>query len=67
MSLRKLDQLDEAMDEAVAAFRVDKSFLASKAESLRQRGYLIAAPSPAHYVQAVEDAARACVLDERCW
>jgi tetratricopeptide (TPR) repeat protein len=67
MALRELGRIEEATVEAVTAFEVNPAFMFRKSDTLRKHGYLpkIADnvdPRPAHY-----DAARACMLDDRCW
>jgi tetratricopeptide (TPR) repeat protein len=67
MTLRALGRSDDAAAEAVTAFQVDPGFMFSKASTLEKFDFLPSLsgdtdPRPAFY-----DAARACMLDEKCW
>ena len=66
MTLRLLDRGDEAADEAVTAFRVDPGFMFGKVRTLQKFGLLPTLPSDGDPMPALYDAARACMLDERC-
>ena len=51
---------------ARAAFRLDPGFMINKLGMLRKYGYLAAIAPGADPRAALMDAARACMLDERC-
>ncbi len=65
-ALRALGRIDEATEEALAAVEVDRDFIFSKAATLRALGYLAEMPANPQQSPAVQDAVRACMLDERC-
>jgi hypothetical protein len=65
--LRHIGRIEEATSEALAAVKVDRPFLIDKLEVLRKRGYLPETPTAPFNTALVEDAVRACMLDERCW
>jgi tetratricopeptide (TPR) repeat protein len=66
MTLRKLGRTEEASVEAVNAFEVDPGFMFSKVHMLQARGYLPALAPNADPMPALDDAARACMLDQEC-
>jgi tetratricopeptide (TPR) repeat protein len=66
MTLRKLGRTEEASVEAVSAFEVDPRFMFSKVHMLQARGYLPALAPNADPKPALDDAARACMLDQEC-
>ena len=65
-ALRKLGRSDEASSEAITALQVDPAFLLTKVGMLQQRGYLPKLAPEADLGPALEDAARACMLDQDC-
>ena len=65
-TLRKLGRGDEASSEAITALEVDPHFLFSKVGMLQQRGYLPKLAPDSDPRPALEDAARACMLDQDC-
>lgn len=64
--LRKLGRIEEAAGEVITAFRLDRGFMLDKLGMLRKLGYLAAIAPDADPRPALMDAARACMLDERC-
>jgi hypothetical protein len=66
MTLRLLGRSDEAAEEAVMAFRVDPGFMFGKVRTLQKLGLLPTVSSDSDQMPAIYDAARACMLDERC-
>jgi tetratricopeptide (TPR) repeat protein len=64
--LRKLGRGEEAATEATTAFRLDPGFMFNQLGMLRKRGYLADIAPDADPRPALMDAARACMLDERC-
>ncbi|MBR1211150.1 tetratricopeptide repeat protein [Bradyrhizobium sp. JYMT SZCCT0180] len=66
MALRKLGRSEEAAGEGITAFRMDRGFMFQKLGMLRRLGYLAAIAPDADPRPAIMDAARACMLDERC-
>jgi tetratricopeptide (TPR) repeat protein len=66
MALRKLGKQEEAEGEAVTSFRVDPGFMSEKEPDLRRYGYLLKSSTRVDPAAAFADAARACMLDERC-
>jgi tetratricopeptide (TPR) repeat protein len=64
--LRKLGRNEEAAGEVITAFRLDRGFMFGKLDMLRKLGYLAAIAPDADPRPAIMDAARACMLDERC-
>ena len=64
--LRKLGRVEDASAEAIAAFEVDPRFMFSKVQMLRTRGYLPELAPNADPKPALQDAARACMLDQEC-
>jgi tetratricopeptide (TPR) repeat protein len=66
LTLRKLGRNEEAAEQAITAFRLDRGFMANKLAMLRKYGYLAATAPDADPRPALMDAARACMLDERC-
>jgi tetratricopeptide (TPR) repeat protein len=68
MTLRKLDRIDEATEDALSVLDVDPKFILDKKLAvLRERGYFVTPVGGADPVPALRDAVRACMLDERCW
>ena len=65
-TLRELGRVEEASAQAIAAFRVDPNFIYRKASALQKRGYLVAVPPGQDPWPAIDDAARACMLDKDC-
>ena len=66
LALRKLGRSEEAAGEVITAFRMDRGFMFQKLGILRRLGYLAAIAPDADPRPAIMDAARACMLDERC-
>lgn len=74
MSLRELGRVEEAMADALAAIDSDVNLLNEKLLVLQQSGYLqevhpnASTPDALRdaVIEAVRDAVRACMLDERC-
>jgi hypothetical protein len=66
MTLRLLGRSDEAAEEAVMAFRVDPGFMFAKVRTLQKFGFLPTLPADSDPMPAINDAARACMLDEHC-
>jgi tetratricopeptide (TPR) repeat protein len=65
-TLRQLGRADEAAKEAITALEVDPRFAFGKVSMLQKRGYLPALAPGADPRPALEDAARACMLDQEC-
>jgi len=65
-TLRKLGRTEDAQTEAIAAFEVDPGLKNQKLGMLRNHGYLPELRPDADVGRAVEDAVRACMLDEEC-
>jgi tetratricopeptide (TPR) repeat protein len=66
LTLRKLGRNEQAAGEVITAFRLDRGFMLNKLGMLRKLGYLAAIAPDADPRPALMDAARACMLDERC-
>ena len=66
LALRELGRVEEASLEAVAAFRVEPNFIIRKGAALQKLGYLVIPKSDKDVWPAIEDAARACMLDRDC-
>jgi tetratricopeptide (TPR) repeat protein len=66
LTLRKLGRNEEAAGEIITAFRLDRGFMFEKLGMLRKLGYLAAIAPDADPRPALMDAARACMLDEKC-
>jgi tetratricopeptide (TPR) repeat protein len=66
MTLRMLGRADEAAAEAVTAFEVDPGFMSHKVADLRKYGFLLPVAPKADPRPMLLDAARACMLDDRC-
>jgi tetratricopeptide (TPR) repeat protein len=66
LALRKLGRSEEAAGQGITAFRMDRGFMFQKLGMLRRLGYLAAIAPDADPRPAIMDAARACMLDERC-
>jgi tetratricopeptide (TPR) repeat protein len=67
MTLRLLGRADEAASEAAIAFKVDPDFMLTKIPALQKFGFASAVSQAIDPRPALYDAARACMLDERCW
>lgn len=68
MTLRKLNRMDEAMADALSVIELDPYFLInSKIDTLTQHGYFQPPADDRKLKLALQDAVRACVLDESCW
>lgn len=67
MTLRMLGRSDEAAAEAVTAFEVDPGFMSQKVRDLKKYGLLLPLAPNADPKPMLLDAARACMLDDRCW
>lgn len=67
MTLRALGRSDDAAAEAVTAFQADRGFMFGKMSSLQKFGFLPTLSGEADPRPALYDAARACMLDEKCW
>jgi tetratricopeptide (TPR) repeat protein len=65
-TLRKLGRIEDASREAVAAFEADIPFMFSKVRMLQKHGYLPTMASEADPKLALDDAARACMIDQEC-
>jgi tetratricopeptide (TPR) repeat protein len=66
-ALRGLGQWEEAAEAAAEAVRVDPGFIDSEIDTWTERGYLRGPKPLDSQSEVVQDAARACILDERCW
>ena len=64
---RALDQLKPAIADAQMALIVDGDFLQFKAKNLISLGYLPETAGDDDALDAVKDAAQACMIDTRCW
>ena len=67
MTLRMLGRSDDAAAEAVTAFQVDPGFMLQKVSALRKYGFVPQLAPNVDPRPVLYDAARACMLDERCW
>lgn len=68
MSLRKLDRVEEATDDALSVLDVDPDYVVNrKVRTLMEHGYFLPPKEGADPMPALRDAVRACMLDERCW
>lgn len=66
MALRKLDRIEEATTDALAAIDLDPNyFVTYKLKELQRHGYFQPV-SDDNLMPALRDAVRACMLDERC-
>jgi tetratricopeptide (TPR) repeat protein len=65
--LRRIGRVETATDEALAAMEVEPNFIFSKLDELHELGYLADTPPEPWQSPIVQDAVRACMLDERCW
>lgn len=66
MTLRQLGRSDDAVSEAVTAFHVDPGFMVNKIPALEEFGFLPTLTREVDPRPALYDAARACMLDEKC-
>jgi tetratricopeptide (TPR) repeat protein len=66
-ALRKRGLLDQAVEEATLAVKVDPNFIYKEVDTWIEAGYLSDRAPADTQSAAVQDAARACMLDERCW
>lgn len=68
MSLRKLDRVEEATNDALSVLDVDPDYVVNrKVRTLVEHGYFVPPQKGADPMPALRDAVRACMLDERCW
>lgn len=67
MARRALDQQKLAVVDAQVALVVDRNFLMFKAQQLMKRGYLPESADEKDVLDAVKDAAQACMIDTGCW
>ena len=65
-TLRKLGHVDEPSAEAMTALRVDPGFMYAEAGTLQKLGYLPTIAPDIDPRPALDDAARACMLDQDC-
>ncbi len=64
---REMDQIKPAIADAQMALIVDSDFLQFKAPKLVSLGYLPETAEDSDALNAVKDAAQACMIDTRCW
>jgi tetratricopeptide (TPR) repeat protein len=64
--LRNLGRSEDAQTEALKAFQMDPGFMFGKLGALKKIGYLVDIAPNADPWSAIQDAVRACMLDERC-
>ena len=67
MTLRMLGRTEDAESEAVAAFQVDPDFMFGKVASLEKFGLAPPLSRDTDPRPALYDAARACMIDDKCW
>jgi tetratricopeptide (TPR) repeat protein len=66
MALRALGRVDEAEVDALKAVSTDANFRDRKLKKLSQLGYFAPVDDPGKLASAIQDAVKACMLDERC-
>jgi tetratricopeptide (TPR) repeat protein len=67
IALREIKRTDDAINDAIKALTVDRKFFNEKAGALAELGYLVPPRDRGDRLAAVRDAARACMMDEKCW
>jgi tetratricopeptide (TPR) repeat protein len=67
VTLRLLGRSEDAVTEAVTAFQVDPGFMFNKIPALEKYGFLPTLSREVDPRPALYDAARACMLDEKCF
>jgi hypothetical protein len=67
MALRMLGRSEDAASEAATAFQVDQGFMLKKIPALQKFGFVLPPAPNVDPTPMLYDAARACMLDDRCW